>query len=164
MSTDLNIVKVTKPQEKSEHFIHKNSNICNETVQPHTEEEQATENIPESHTRDANKQAASRGRLNFKTVDHVGAYPLIQETEEIANKVAITRIILSQTKPRIQKVIISRPVQTVAPVINFFDKVANSTLNTMERVVPSLKTKTYQRLGEEIALPYTCLLYTSRCV
>ncbi|QHS76395.1 Sps4p [Saccharomyces paradoxus] len=154
MPTNLNIVKVTKPQEENKNFIHKNTDEPNEIEQSQTQEE-VTENIAEIHIHGANDQAAKRGRLNLNTVDHVEAYPLIQETEEIAKKIAITRIILAQTKPRIDKVIISRPIQTVAPVINFLDKMANSTLNTVERVVPSLKTKTYKRLGEEIALPYT---------
>ncbi|CAI4052285.1 Sps4p SKDI_15G4510 [Saccharomyces kudriavzevii IFO 1802] len=152
MSANLNLVRATRPQEENKDSVHKISNEVKGFVQP---EEGVTENIADGQNQDVNEQVVNRGRLNLKTVDHIGAYPLIQETEGIAKKVAVTRIILAQTKPKIDKVIISKPVQTVAPVINFFDKVTNSTLNTVERVVPSLKTKTYQRLGEEIALPYT---------
>ncbi|CAD6643815.1 XXYS1_4_G0032290.mRNA.1.CDS.1 [Saccharomyces cerevisiae] len=154
MPSNLNIVKVTKPQEENKNFLHKNTNEPNEMEQSQTQEE-VTENFTENSNLSANEHAARRGRLNLKTVDHIETYPIVQETEEIAKKIALTRIILAQTKPRIDKVVVSRPVQTVAPVVNFFDKMANSTLSTVERVIPSLKTKTYKRLGEEIVLPYT---------
>lgn len=149
--SNTNTVKDTTQQEKMGNLdldkVHKNPNEASQSVQ---QQEDVNQNI-----NDVQSNEVKRGKLNLKTVDHVGAYPLMQQTEGVAKKVAITRIVLAQTKPSIDKVIISKPVQTVAPVINFFDKVANSTLNTVERVVPSLKTKTYQRLGEEIALPYT---------
>ena len=49
----------------------------------------------------------------------------------------------------------SKVVKFVSPVTNIVDNMVDSSLNLTDKVIPSIKTKTYQKLGEEVSLPYT---------
>ncbi|AAS50898.2 ABR127Cp [Eremothecium gossypii ATCC 10895] len=94
-------------------------------------------------------------RSGCKTLTHIGTYPLVQQTKDILEHLPPARILAANTKPIVVSVVHSKPVAIVRPVVNIADSVFDKTLSVTEKVVPSLKTKTYQRLGEEIMLPYT---------
>lgn len=89
-----------------------------------------------------------------KTVDHINSYPLVQQTRSFLYGIPAARILHANTKPLVKSVLESKMMQLALPVTNTVDTVANSSLNLTEKVVPSLKTKTYQRLAEEAKLPY----------
>ncbi|EDO17890.1 hypothetical protein Kpol_1010p2 [Vanderwaltozyma polyspora DSM 70294] len=89
----------------------------------------------------------------YKTVEHLKAYPLVQQTNLILNEVAGTRMIIGNVKPVINNIRESKTVEMLSPVTDFVDTIIDSSLHATEIVVPSLKTKTYQRLGEEAMIP-----------
>ncbi|EDO15971.1 hypothetical protein Kpol_1044p31 [Vanderwaltozyma polyspora DSM 70294] len=89
-----------------------------------------------------------------KTAAHLRSLPIVQQTQNGLNKLSLTRIVYSETKYTSLKVIDSRFVQFFAPFTIFTDDVMNSGLVLVETLVPSLKTKTYNRLGEEFMFPY----------
>ena len=88
-----------------------------------------------------------------KTIQHMASYPLVQQTNLLLNDVVCTRIMLANIKPIISNILNSKPVIFLAPVTNVMDRVGETTLSVTEAVIPSLKTKTYQRLGEEAMIP-----------
>ena len=85
MPSNLNIVKVTKPQEENKNILHKNTNEPNEMEQSQTQEA-VTENFTENSNLSANEHAARRGRLNLKTVDHIETYPIVQEQKRLQRR------------------------------------------------------------------------------
>lgn len=89
-----------------------------------------------------------------KTVEHIKSYPLVQQTGQILNQVPIARVFAANTKPLYDTVVNSKVAGWVSPVTNTVDNITDKSLTMVEKVVPSLKTKTYQRLGEEIMMPY----------
>lgn len=91
--------------------------------------------------------------IHFKTIDHIKGYPLYQQTKKILKNIALTRVLIANTKPTVEAVVHSKPAELVQPVTNVLDNVANTGLNLTEKVIPSIKTKTYQRLGEEAMMP-----------
>ncbi|AMD20226.1 HDL518Wp [Eremothecium sinecaudum] len=90
-----------------------------------------------------------------RTMTHINSYPLVQQTKHILRRFPPTRVVLSNTKPIIIGAVTSKPMTLVRPVTGIADRVFDKTLSVTEMIVPSMKTKTYQRLGEEIMLPYT---------
>lgn len=90
----------------------------------------------------------------FKTVAHINGYPLVQQTKEILDTIAVTRVAQANTLPTVGAILNCKAVKFVEPVTKVVDTVADSSLTLTEKVIPSLKTKTYQRLGEEIMIPY----------
>ncbi|CCK71379.1 Sps4p KNAG_0G03220 [Huiozyma naganishii CBS 8797] len=96
----------------------------------------------------------SKDATKLKTVEHVKNYPLYQETRSFLRKMPMARVVVANTKPLVKSVMSSKPVQLASPVTNFFDTCANTSLNMTEKVVPSIKTKTYKRLGEEFTYPF----------
>lgn len=92
---------------------------------------------------------------NFKSIQHMKSYPLIQETKVILDECPFTRVIVATSKPKIKRIINSKPLQIVSPITNFFDSIANSSLNLTDRLIPSLKTKTYKKIGDEIKYPFS---------
>lgn len=103
---------------------------------------------------DANVTRKLKKTIPSKTFDHVKSYPLVQQTRSFLYQIPVARVVIANTKPVVRQVLESKPLQLVLPVTNLVDNVANSSLNLTEKVVPSLKTKTYQRLGEEALIPY----------
>lgn len=97
----------------------------------------------------------TKGKLgdHFKTIKHLKSYPLIQETQKHMDNCAVTRVIIANTEPIMVKVMNSKPLQIVTPVTNFIDKLSYSSLKLTEKLIPSLKTKTYKILGDEIMIP-----------
>lgn len=100
-------------------------------------------------------------KFQSKALVHINSYPLVQETEGFLSKVPAARILAANTKPIYESVVNSKPAQWVLPLTKMVDSIADRTLSLTDRVVPSLKTKTYHRLGEEAMLPYT---YTKSAV
>ncbi|AET37716.1 Sps4p Ecym_1492 [Eremothecium cymbalariae DBVPG len=90
-----------------------------------------------------------------KALAHIGSYPLVQQTKNILDQLPPARIIVANTKPTVVAIINSKPVGLIRPVTNVADHLVDKTLSVSEKIVPSMKTKTYQRLGEELMLPYT---------
>lgn len=99
-----------------------------------------------------------------KTIDHVRSYPLVQQTRSFLYQIPVARVVIANTKPVVKQVLESKPLQLVLPVTNLVDTMANSSLNLTEKVIPSLKVKTYQRLGEEAMIPYTLTVKYSKIV
>ncbi|CAL9731102.1 sporulation-specific protein 4 [Monosporozyma unispora] len=97
----------------------------------------------------------TKGKLgdHFKTIKHLKSYPLIQETQKHMDNCVITKVIIANTEPMMVKVLNSKPLQIVSPVTNFIDKVSYSSLKLTEKIVPSIKTKTFKILGDEIMTP-----------
>ncbi|AQZ12795.1 SPS4 (YOR313C) [Zygosaccharomyces parabailii] len=90
-----------------------------------------------------------------KTVDHIKSYPLVQQTRSFLYGIPAARVLHANAKPLVKSVLESKPMQLALPVTNTVDTVANSSLSLTEKVIPSLKTKTYQKLAEEAKLPFT---------
>lgn len=97
----------------------------------------------------------STKKSNFKTIQHMKSYPLVQETKVILDGCPFTRVVIATSKPKIKKIMNSKPLQVVSPITNFFDSIANSSLNLTDKIIPSLKTKTYKRIGDEIKYPFS---------
>ncbi|QLG73569.1 hypothetical protein HG535_0F00790 [Zygotorulaspora mrakii] len=95
-----------------------------------------------------------KATIPSKTIDHFRSYPLVQQTRSFLHQIPVARVVLSNTKPMVKQVLESKPLQLALPVTNAVDSVANLGLNLTEKIIPSLKTKTYQRLGEEAMIPY----------
>lgn len=97
----------------------------------------------------------TKGKLgdHFKTIKHLKSYPLVQETQRHMDNCVVTRVIIANTEPLMVKVMNSKPLQIVTPVTNFIDKLSYSSLKLTERLIPSIKTKTYKKLGDEIMVP-----------
>lgn len=114
-------------------------------VQLH-ESEPAQEGVHEGHQESQ--------PVPFKTVDHINGYPLVQQTKDILDSIAVARVVKANTLPTANAILASKPVKLVEPVTKVVDTVADSGLTLTEKVIPSLKTKTYQRLGEEAMIPY----------
>lgn len=101
-------------------------------------------------------QVPEKGKhIPLKTVDHIKSYPLVQQTRSLLHEVPAARILHANTKPWLKSLLESKVMQLALPLTNTVDSVTNSSLNLTEKAVPSLKTKTYQKLGEEALLPYT---------
>lgn len=92
--------------------------------------------------------------LKFKFVDHLNTYPLIQQTEAYVSNFPIARVAISNVKPLLESKLVLTPLKVVKPATDLVDNLAVKSLETIEKFVPSLKTKTYQKLGEEIMMPY----------
>ncbi|CCE63950.1 hypothetical protein TPHA_0G01130 [Tetrapisispora phaffii CBS 4417] len=90
---------------------------------------------------------------HLKTIDHIQKYPLVQQTETALNNILVSRIVIEKTLPVAEYIIHSRPVEFFSPALIVPDTIANTSLNVTEKIVPSIKTKTYQRLGEEAMIP-----------
>jgi sporulation-specific protein 4 len=99
-------------------------------------------------------KTASNEHLHFKVVDHLYTYPLVQQTNAFVSKLPVTRIAAANVKPILESKIVSAPLNLIKPVSDVVDNLAVKSLVTLEKVIPSLKTKTYQKLGEEVMLPY----------
>ncbi|CDO95725.1 unnamed protein product [Kluyveromyces dobzhanskii CBS 2104] len=120
-----------------------------------TGEEQAAAQPQEDVQGTDDPQSQSDNQLvSYKTVDHINGYPLVQQTIEILDGIAVARIVKANTVPTATAILTSKPVKFVEPVTKVVDTVANSGLILTEMVIPSLKSKTYQRLGEEAMIPY----------
>lgn len=96
----------------------------------------------------------NENKVHFKTIDHVRTYPLVQETYSFLDSVSASRVVIANTKPVLKGILNSKTFQFVSPVTSFFDNMADSTLNFSDKMVPALKTETYQDLGNQVALPY----------
>lgn len=123
--------------------------------------ENATEKL-QSRVQNATEQVQEQIRapekekaIPLKTFDHIKSYPLVQETRSFLYEVPAARIVHANTKPWLKSILESKLMQIALPVTNTVDTVANSSLNLTEKIVPSLKTKTYQKLSQEALLPYT---------
>lgn len=92
-------------------------------------------------------------KIPHRTIDHFRSYPLVQQTRSFVHQLPIARVVIANTKPVVKQVLESKPLQLALPVTNFFDNVANSSLNLTEKVVPSIKTKTYGTLRDEAMYP-----------
>lgn len=92
-------------------------------------------------------------KIPHRTIDHFRSYPLVQQTRSFIHQVPVARVFIANTKPVVKQVLESKPMQIALPVTNFLDNVANSSLNVTEKIVPSIKTKTYGRLKEEALYP-----------
>ncbi|QEU59174.1 Sps4 [Kluyveromyces lactis] len=114
------------------------------TVQPHED----NQNTEESQNQVENQITS------YKTVDHINGYPLVQQTKEILDGISVARVVKANTLPTATAILTSKPVKFVEPVTKIVDTVADTGLTVTEKVIPSLKTKTYQRLGEEAMIPY----------
>lgn len=99
-------------------------------------------------------EATSNEHLHFKVIDHLNTYPLVQQTNDFVSKLPVTRIAVANAKPILESKIVSAPLSMVKPVTDVVDNLAVKSLVALEKVIPSLKTKTYQRLGEEFMMPY----------
>ncbi|CAI8507612.1 unnamed protein product [Hanseniaspora opuntiae] len=99
-------------------------------------------------------ESTSNEHLRFKVIDHLNTYPLVQQTNEFVSKLPVTRIAVANAKPILESKIVSAPLNMIKPVSDVVDNLAVKSLVALEKVVPSLKTKTYQRLGEEFMMPY----------
>lgn len=117
--------------------------------QPTEEQNPLQENEPQEP-----QEPQELPQVSYKTIEHINGYPLVQQTKEILDAVAVARVIKANTLPTANAILSSKPVKFVEPVTKIVDNMANTSLNLTEKVVPSLKTKTYQRLGEEAMIPY----------
>ncbi|CAR28815.1 hypothetical protein ZYGR_0U01740 [Zygosaccharomyces rouxii] len=124
--------------------------VENATEKVQTQVANVTEQVEQHVTVPERKKA-----IPLKTVDHIKSYPLVQETRSFLQEVPAARILHANTKPWLKSILESKMMQIALPVTNTVDTMANSSLNLTEKIVPSLKTKTYQKLGEEALLPYT---------
>ncbi|XBW38005.1 hypothetical protein QEN19_003590 [Hanseniaspora menglaensis] len=97
---------------------------------------------------------ALNNHLKFKVFDHLNTYPLVQQTEAFVATLPLTKVAVANVKPFLESKIVSKPMGVIKPATDFFDKLAVKTLLAIESVVPSLKTKTYENIGEDIMMPY----------
>ena len=89
-----------------------------------------------------------------KTANHVRSFPLVKQTRSCIESCSMTRIVYGNIKTSSLRVIDSKPVQYASPLTLFLDDVVNSGLTFTESFVPSIKTKTYQRIEEELLFPF----------
>lgn len=122
----------------------------NSQTEPLPEEVQSQlEEVAEEMT----EKVKSDRKIPNRTVEHFKSYPLVQQTRSFLYKLPVARVVIANTKPVVKQVLESKPMQIAFPVTNFFDNIANSSLNMTEKVVPSIKTKTYEILRDEAMMP-----------
>ncbi|OBA25493.1 hypothetical protein HANVADRAFT_53895 [Hanseniaspora valbyensis NRRL Y-1626] len=92
--------------------------------------------------------------LKFKVIDHLYTYPLVQQTDAFVSTLPVTRVVVANVKPLLETKIVTAPLKVMKPATDLVDNLAVKSLVALEKVIPSLKTKTYQRLGEEAMMPY----------
>lgn len=144
------------------HRKHSNSSSKNQPVLLSLERSNnaQTETLPEeirgeveAVAEEITARANGDRKIPKRTIEHVKSYPLVQQTRSFLYKLPVARVVIANTKPVVKQVLESKPLQLAFPVTNFFDNVANSSLNLTEKVVPSIKTKTYGTLRDEAMLP-----------
>lgn len=98
---------------------------------------------------------------NSKTWQHLGTYPLVQQTKTILHQFPPTRIILANTIPIADSILSSRPVELTKPITGPISALADNFINQglilTETIVPAIKTTTYESLAKQIILPYVIL-------
>lgn len=99
-------------------------------------------------------ESTANEHLHFKVIDHLYTYPLVQQTDAFVSKLPVARIAAANAKPILESKVVAAPLNLIKPVSNVIDNLAVKSLVALEKVIPSLKTKTYQRLGEEFMMPY----------
>ena len=52
-----------------------------------------------------------------------------------------------------KKIVFSKTVQYMSPVTTFLDNISDSTLTLTDRMIPSLKTLSYEKIGDTLLLP-----------
>ncbi|SCU89999.1 LADA_0F01156g1_1 [Lachancea dasiensis] len=89
-----------------------------------------------------------------KSVEHVKSYPLVKQTHDFFVQLPATRILVANTKPVYDSVANSKPARWVAPVTRMVDSVADKGLEMTDKLMPSLKSKTYHDLRQDAASPF----------
>lgn len=103
----------------------------------------------------------SESPIPMKTMDHLYSYPLVQQTTEFIGDIPAVRILNANLLPLIDNKLVAKAFTVVKPCTTLVDNMGEKSLQIVDKVVPSLKEKTYQKLGEEVAYPYT---YTKETV
>lgn len=99
--------------------------------------------------------------INSKAINHINSYPLVQQTFSGLEQIAINKIIYANTKPIILSISNSKPVKLIEPVTRLTDNIFDKSLTLAEIAVPSLKTKTYERLYQELMTPCNFVVKTA---
>ncbi|KAH3903115.1 related to Sporulation-specific protein 4 [Saccharomycodes ludwigii] len=105
--------------------------------------------------------AISKGLTKYKTLDHINSYPLVQQTKEALGTLAVTKIFVANINPIISSKAVHKTLVVIDPITKTVDTLSDKTLVTLEKIIPSLKTKTYQKLGDEVMAPCKFITGTS---
>ncbi|QLQ81853.1 hypothetical protein HG537_0G01070 [Torulaspora globosa] len=141
------------------HRKHSNSSPKNQPVLLSLERpnNSQTDSLPEEVEGQMEGKAIAKTKgerkIPDRTIKHVKSYPLVQQTRSLLYRLPVARVVIANTKPVVKQVLESKPLQLAFPVTNFFDNVANSSLNLTEKIVPAIKTKTYQNLKDDAMMP-----------
>lgn len=150
---------MTENDIKMSKIFHRKSKMSglNNIVDPQTSFEQAqhcVQEINENHSSKRNRISDINEGSQLRTIQHLKTYPIVQETQSHANKCAVTRVFIANAEPVIVKIVNSKPVKIVSPITNFADKIGFSSLKLTEKLIPSIKTKTFKNIGDEIMIPF----------
>lgn len=163
-NTDRKNLATAKEQRKMSVFHRKHSN-SNSKIQPvllsserpsNVNSEALPEEVPdrvEEIKDEVVEMTKGDHKIPHRTIDHFRSFPLVQQTRSFIHQLPVARVFIANTKPVVKQVLESKPLQLALPVTNFFDNVANSSLNLTEKVVPAIKTKTYGHLRQEAMYP-----------
>lgn len=139
-------------------IFHRKSKMNNlhNIVDPSRQVNQIQESMQEANENVQHElNVLTKGKLgeHFRTIQRIKSYPIVQETQKHMDNCVVTRVFIANTEPVLVKVMNSKPLQMVSPVTNFLDKISYSSLRFTEKLIPSIKTKTFKKLGDEIMIP-----------
>lgn len=131
------------------HRKSKTSNLNNNIVEPQNCRQENKENCSSKLNQISNNKQDGQ----FRTIDHLKSYPIVQETQAYANNCAVARVFIANTEPILVKILNSKPLKIVSPITNFVDKIGYSSIRLTEKLIPSIKTKTFKNLGDDFMIP-----------
>lgn len=138
------------PQDEENLLLEQDENIHSQEEEhvPLEQEETVLENEVLANSR-VNILPASKS----KTVQRLKSYPIVKETRDGLDNVAITRVTVANIKIIVTGISKTKFIKFFQPVATFIDNVGDGTLNLTEKVMPSVKTKTFKKMCNDMKGP-----------